>query len=52
MEETSQLEICYNVLADVNKILVDYCTELPKEKADVLIELSDRIYKHFYGDVE
>lgn len=53
-EETNQLETVYNILFDVNKIIIEYHNELKSdsEKAAVLVELSNRIDIKFYGDVE
>lgn len=42
----------YNVLSAVTRILTEYYHELPLDKAVILIELSNRIDLHFYGEVE
>lgn len=53
-EETNHLETVYNILFDVNRIIVEYHNELKSEpeKAAVLVELSNRIDIKFNGDVE
>lgn len=50
--QQNALKTKYTVLSAVNKILMDYYRELPLEKAVILIELSNRIDLHFYGEVE
>ena len=53
-EETSHLETVYDILFDINKIMIEYHNELKSdpEKAAVLVELSNRIDIKFNGDVE
>ena len=52
MNDKSNFEICYDILDEIQQILIGYHKELPPEEQKILVELSDRINNHFYGDVE
>ena len=52
MNDDSEFEICYTILAEINQIMLKYHKELPTEGQKILVEMADRISNHFYGDVE
>lgn len=53
-QEISPSIVCYNILSDITKIIVEYHNKLKSDpaKAAVLVELSNRIDIKFNGDVE
>lgn len=52
MNDDTEFEICYAILAEINQIMLEYHKELPTEGQKILEEMADRISNHFYGDVE
>lgn len=49
--QPNALSIRYDILSDVNRILVQYYHELDADNKKIVVEISNRLLDHFYGDV-